>query len=137
MLNLDIIFHSLYFTSPLGLNSTKILFISSYYLSCCHSSFLISSPFSQLLGITSFLLRELFSIFANICPHRHNDTLHPEKLFFLTLTSFILMENKLLSFYKGSMAFWERHLAEIQERQGYESGQIILLLLSLVLLSVK
>jgi hypothetical protein len=53
--------------------------------------------FSQLPGITSFILYGIFfffSIFANIPPHGRNDTLHPEILCLLTLASFILMENK-------------------------------------------
>lgn len=40
-----------------------------------------------------------FSIFTSIPLHRHNDILHPENLFLLTLTFLILMENKPNSHY--------------------------------------
>lgn len=55
---------------------------------------MISSPFSQLPGIMYFILCFFSPIFINIHPYGHNDTLHPDNFFFLTLTSFILMEKK-------------------------------------------
>lgn len=107
MLNPDIIFLSYTLLSLWSQWITNLIYLVTLFICLSFRLFMISLPFSQLPGITSFILYSFFffSIFANIPPHRHNDTLNPGNFFLLTWISFILMENKPVSHYARAVCY--------------------------------
>lgn len=95
MLNRDIIFHSLYFLFLLLISIEPKLYLSHHiiHLSVVQAFYDFFS--FQSIARNNFFYSVFFSTtFINIPPYGHNDTMHPDNLFFSTLTSFILMENK-------------------------------------------